>query len=143
MRRLLLLCSLLAAGLSAQPSDIRVVGTKIYAPNEMVKPIYVDVTVKNMSNTVEEDRWVHVRFVPNKPSSYRRPVDGDRDVFSPVDLEKELGSINPGESRTIRFRSPYLAKNAFNTTGRSFRTEVAPDLPINGTQTVNLTITIK
>lgn len=142
MRKILLLCLLTAVAVSAAPEDIRVTGTRTYAGTEMVKSIYVDVTVKNTSNVVDEDRVVHLRLVPRKPSSYRPPEEG-KDLFSPFDMERELGTINPGETRTVKFKTPYFAKNAFNSSGRSFTTDVAPDLPINGRTQVSLEVQIQ
>lgn len=142
MRKLLLLCLLTAVVATAAPQDIRVTKTRTYAGSEMVKSIYVEVTVKNTSNVVDEDRVVHLRFVPRKPGSYRPPEEG-KDLFSPFDMEQDLGTLNPGESRTLKFKSPYLAKNQFSSTARSFTTDVAPDLPINGSTQVTLEVTIR
>ncbi len=41
------------------------------------------------------------------------------------------------------FLMAMLAKDQFNTTARFFRTDLAPDLPINGNQQVDIQISVK
>lgn len=113
----LLICLLLATGVRAE--GLVILGSRAYAGKEMIKPIFVEVRVRNTSDTVLKDGRIHYRFVPEAPPDYEK--QSEVDAFSPWEGDQEVGPLQPQETRMVVIQTIYFASGGFSTTSGSFR----------------------
>ena len=124
MTQLLLLLALLA---QANPT-LRLVSTKIYAPNETIKPILIMLTVRNESPAPLAGAVARVKLTPLYRGGTRGYAPGaareqSPTMLEPWDLEAPLPTLAPGQTRSIILETPFLARGAFSTSGRTFTVE--------------------
>lgn len=119
---------LLLALLAQERAVLRVVGTKISAPNAMVKPIMVTVTIRNESKLLIDGLTVRVVLTPMYRTGQRgKPPGGEREpvdtMFEPWVLDAPVPPLSPGQTRSLVVETPFLARTAFTTTGQVFTVE--------------------
>lgn len=113
--------------LNANAQGLQILGSRAYAGNEVAKPVFVEVRVRNTSDQ-ELDGFVYYRFVPQRPSGY--VIHEGVDMYSPWEGEVAVGPLKPQEMRKVVFQTLYFSPNTFSTTTGSFR--VDPLVPFVG-----------
>ncbi|MEW6280352.1 MAG: hypothetical protein AB1758_17110 [Candidatus Eremiobacterota bacterium] len=116
MRNLWILLVLIAFSLvpsvGADPQDLQVVKLRAYAGEDMPRQAFVEVQVKNRGSAAESGAILVVTLTP-------APVDRNRlearDSYTPVELEQEIGTLQPGEARTFRVETPFGATDGFTS----------------------------
>jgi hypothetical protein len=118
----------LLALLAQEAPALRLVSTKIWAPNQTIKPIFVTLNVRNESPQPVGGAIARVVLTPMyrtgqrgvAPGGAREPVTT---MFEPWTLEAPVPLLAPGQARTLVLETPFLARSAFSTSGRTFTVE--------------------
>lgn len=115
--RTLLLALLLAAPVCAD--TLRVSGSRAYTGNEMVKQVIVEVKVTNYGDKPVENAIVEVVCTPEHPGTtvVTPTAPSMPDLMSPTHIEKIVGPLKAGESRTIQVYTPFFSANHFDQNG--------------------------
>ncbi len=118
----------LLALLAQDASTLRLVSTKIWAPNQTIKPILITLAVRNETPQPVGGAIARVVLTPlfktgqrgKAPGAEREPV---ATMFEPWTLEAPVPLLAPGQTRNMVLETPFLARSAFSTSGHLFTVE--------------------
>lgn len=112
-----LLLFLLALPVSAQQAEV--VNVRAWAPSEMVKPIWIEVTVCNRGDKPASNGIAQLVLIPQF-RSYKNQSPG---MMDPRTMETSVSTIGSGQTKTFRFQTPYFSRTAFSSSNGVFRVE--------------------
>ena len=115
--------------LAQQTPELRLVSTKIWAPNQTIKPILITLTVRNETPNTLHGALARLVLTPlYRTTGSRGQAPGAKrevtpSMLEPWTLDAPVPALTPGQTRSLVVETPFLARSAFSTSGRLFTVE--------------------
>lgn len=108
--------------------NVTVVSHRAWAKGDYVKPIHVEIKLRNGGQKASPQLIAELTLTPDLPKTIQQPQDPPvSDMTSPTTMTQVIPSIPAGQTVTIDFITMYKASEDFSSTTRFYAMGVLPD----------------
>lgn len=128
MRTIFAFLCLTLLAFAQSSNNVTVTGHRAWAKGDFVKPVHVEIKLRNGGKTASPQLIAELTLTPELPKTIQQPQDPPvADLTSPVVMTQVVPSLAPGQSLTLDFITSYKASEDFSSTTRFFAMGVLPD----------------